>query len=528
MASLIRIKRSPGVLAPTSLEIGELAYSYGPGTWNNGGDRLYFGSNNSIDVIGGKFFTERLDHREGIVLANSALVVDENKKLNELLVDNITIDGGAVTATTGDLTLEATGGDIIFNSPLNGVSLTLSGTLTADVNASSLTVNANETEVLFAGSGNEVTGNTNFTFDTTTGLVTVNGSLAVDNVTIDGNAISATGDLTLSPSGNIDAANNRITEVGTPTENTDATTKLYVDTADALKLNLSGGTMSGAIDMGTNSITGLAAPTQNTDAATKQYVDNATKEISISDGTTTDTVVTGEAITFVDAGDNNIVTAVSNNEVSFNLTTSGVTAGSYGDSNTIAAFTVDEFGRITSVSTSDVTTELRVSDGTDTDVVNLIDETLTIAGGTGVTSAVSNNQIELSIGQPVGTTDDVTFNNVTVNGQLNSDDITASTVTIFGNLTVTGNTTSVNTETINLADNIIVLNSNHDTGSAPTQDAGIEVKRGTEANALLRWDETYNLWVAGASTTTDGGNVVGGSDKIAADEFIGTIDGGTY
>ncbi len=48
-----------------------------------------------------------------------------------------------------------------------------------------------------------------------------------------------------------------ITNLTSPTNSGDAATKGYVDTADALKLNLSGGTMSGAIAMGTNKITGL-------------------------------------------------------------------------------------------------------------------------------------------------------------------------------------------------------------------------------------------------------------------------------
>jgi hypothetical protein len=43
--------------------------------------------------------------------------------------------------------------------------------------------------------------------------------------------------------------------------------------ADALKLNLSGGTMSGVITMGANKITGLADPTLAQDATTKTYVD---------------------------------------------------------------------------------------------------------------------------------------------------------------------------------------------------------------------------------------------------------------
>jgi hypothetical protein len=54
---------------------------------------------------------------------------------------------------------------------------------------------------------------------------------------------------------------------------TDAYTQAQVDAALALKLNLTGGTMSGAIAMGTNKITGLGDPTLAQDAATKNYID---------------------------------------------------------------------------------------------------------------------------------------------------------------------------------------------------------------------------------------------------------------
>ena len=43
----------------------------------------------------------------------------------------------------------------------------------------------------------------------------------------------------------------------------------------ALKLNLSGGTMSGDINMGSNNFTGLGTPTNDTDAVPKKYVDDA-------------------------------------------------------------------------------------------------------------------------------------------------------------------------------------------------------------------------------------------------------------
>ena len=82
------------------------------------------------------------------------------------------------------------------------------------------------------------------------------------------------------------------------------------------------------------------------------------------------------------------------------------------------------------------------------------------------------------------------------NGQLTdsliSDD--GSTVTVAGNLTVSGTTTTVNTETINLADNIILLNSNRAGDAAPSEDSGIEIERGTAANVSFIWDESADYW----------------------------------
>ena len=48
------------------------------------------------------------------------------------------------------------------------------------------------------------------------------------------------------------------------------------------KLALAGGTMTGAIDMGSNSISNLQTPTDNSDAANKSYVDNAVENVDIT------------------------------------------------------------------------------------------------------------------------------------------------------------------------------------------------------------------------------------------------------
>ncbi len=78
---------------------------------------------------------------------------------------------------------------------------------------------------------------------------------------------------------------------------------------------------------------------------------------------------------------------------------------------------------------------------------------------------------------------------------------------VGGNLTVSGTTTTVNSETITLADNIIDLNSNFTSGN-PTENAGIRISRGDEANTQLRWNESSDVW----QFTNDGStydNIVG-------------------
>ena len=64
---------------------------------------------------------------------------------------------------------------------------------------------------------------------------------------------------------------------------------------------------------------------------------------------------------------------------------------------------------------------------------------------------------------------------------------------INGNLVVTGTRTEINTETLTVDDNIIVLNNNY-SGGSPTENAGIEVERGTVANVSLRWNEGGDKW----------------------------------
>ena len=84
-------------------------------------------------------------------------------------------------------------------------------------------------------------------------------------------------DVKLTPSGvgAVDVSSKKIKNLATPTSDSDASTKKYVDDGLALKLNLSGGSMSGNITMNGNKVVGLGAPTAANDAIRLVDLQNA-------------------------------------------------------------------------------------------------------------------------------------------------------------------------------------------------------------------------------------------------------------
>lgn len=70
-------------------------------------------------------------------------------------------------------------------------------------------------------------------------------------------------------------------------------------------------------------------------------------------------------------------------------------------------------------------------------------------------------------------------------------------ITIQGDLIVTGTTTSINSNEVNIGDSIIKLNAD-ETGT-PSQNGGFEVERGTETNVSFVWDETADRFTTGTS-----------------------------
>lgn len=211
-----------------------------------------------------------------------------------------------------------------------------------------------------------------------------------------------------------------------------------------------------------------------------------------------------------------------------------VTAGSYGSSTEIPTFTVDAQGRLTAAGTASISTDLDVAGDSGTDTISLASDTLTFTGGTGVSTSVSAGVVTIDIGQDVSTTADVTFNDVTVNGTLNSDDITATNITVAGNLTVTGTTTTVNSTTISVTDPLIFVgNDNTSTDAVDLGIFGVYDSTGSQdAYAGLFRDASDGKWklfkdLQTAPTTTVNVSGTGYTVATLVANLEGSLSGGT-
>ena len=152
-----------------------------------------------------------------------------------------------------------------------------------------------------------------------------------------------------------------------------------------------------------------------------------------------------------------------------------------------------------------------------------IKSAMSIAAGENITSSDGN---PIHFASPIST-DSLTSHSantdLTITGSgtgkvyLNDNAEVSGNLTVGGNLTVSGSVTSINTETLNVADNIIDLNSNFTSGN-PTENAGIKVKRGDEADVQFRWNETSNAW----EFTDDGASYGEVSSTSYVDQTVNT------
>ena len=214
------------------------------------------------------------------------------------------------------------------------------------------------------------------------------------------------------------------------------------------------------------------------------------------------------------------------------LATVNSNVGQAGSATAVPVITVNAKGLVTAVSTASISTSYNLAADSGTTNAVAGGETLTIAGGTGVDTVVSGNTVTASIGQAVGTSATPTFGNITTTGYLAGPATftidpaavgdNTGTVVIAGNLTVNGTQTTVNSNTVNIGDAIMTLNSD-ETGT-PSANAGIEIERGTATNVSLLWNEGSDYFQINDGSTTSKILTAGNF----ASSFTGTLDGGTF
>ena len=184
----------------------------------------------------------------------------------------------------------------------------------------------------------------------------------------------------------------------------------------------------------------------------------------------------------------------------------------------IQDITLDSFGHITGITSATETVEGRTytisvgAGASNSSSIFLYDD---LGASNSITIAGTTNEIQITEGGTeivIGLPDDVTITNDLVVG---------------GNLTVNGTVTTVNTEQILLADNIITLNSNA-VGTA-TENAGIEVERGDDPNRSLRWNEATDKWEIQANDglfyEISSGTVVKTVTSVDGSVTVSTVNG---
>ena len=353
MATIIKIKRTTGATAPSGLNQGELAYVYDTGSSSTGaggsGLRLYIGdptsTSNSAIQIGGQYFTQLIDHALGTLTASSAILVDSNKAIDELLIGNNSTAGGAIKFNEGT----NNGSNFIALKAPNSVGTSVTFTLPSSDGSDghvlvtdgsgnlSFSAPASSSFTLAADSGSNDTFNTGETLTIAgdTGITTTvsNNQISID---LDDTSVSAGsyGSSTAIPTFTVDAQG-RLTAAGTAAisttldiaadSGTDDGVVLGTDTltftgGTGIDTSVSGDTVTFAIDSSVVTLTGTQTLTNKTLTTPTLTTPRIADEGSINDANG------NEYIKFQQTAD-----AVNSLEVTNSATGNGAKLGTQGD-----------------------------------------------------------------------------------------------------------------------------------------------------------------------------------------------------
>ena len=344
MATTIQIKRSTGTTAPSSLSTGELAVTFGTGTQSNLGDRLFIGDGSSVNVIGGKFFSDMLDHVQGTLTAGSAITVDGNKAVDDLIVGNNATTGGSIELKEGTnngthhVQLKAPnslGGNLALTLPgsdgnsgevlkTNGSGTLSFGTLALGDVTGNLALSALEIDggtdigadladadlmIVDDGAGgtnrkSTLTRMKKYIFSAISGDATAtnSGALTIANGSVENamlagsiaNAKLANSSITIGSDavalGGSQTDLNGITSLDVDNITIDGNTISTTNTNGNLTLSPNG---TGTVDVGNSRITTVATPTGSTDAANKAYVDAQLQGLDVKNSVRVATTANG-------------------------------------------------------------------------------------------------------------------------------------------------------------------------------------------------------------------------------------------
>ena len=509
MAATIRIKRSPatgGSNTPTSLEYGELAYSF---TSN----KFFIGNEvGDVKTVGGETYVAMLDHTPGTLTASSAIVVDANSKIDNLKVDNIDLNGNTIssTDTNGNLILDPNGSGTVnvissvtkaagdssaIFSVLSSTSenlfrvstdgeVTIGGNLTVDgtgastfngdvnINGSLTVLDSATFQGIISGDNLDITGNLTVNGNTTLGdsatdTTTVVGVFNADNIRIDGNTISATnspGNIELDPGGAGVVQINSYLSIDSGNDSS------YI-------FRIASSEDSDLISVATNGDLTIGGILTVKGAGTSSFAGDVTigGSLTVEDSATFNGVISGD-----------------NLDITGNLVVNG--NSTLGDSSTDTTTIVGNLDLTNANITGEISSSANLIPAAD-DAYDIGDSAiewrdLYIDG----TANIDNLQADSGV---IG---NLTFNGTTIAANSGSTitidpapvDSDGGTLIIRGNLTVQGTTTTVNSTEVTINDKLLVL-SDSAANAAEADGGGIQVS-GPTTPATLTYAATGDKW----------------------------------
>lgn len=422
MASVIKIKRSGTSGNPTTLATGELAYSWLVDNGSNGGDRLYIGTGTETAgnaanhvVIGGKYFTDKLDHTPGTLTASSAIIVDADSKIDLLNVDNIRIDGNSITSTD-------TNGNI------------------------SITPNGTGSVVLDGQNWPQADGLANYFLKTDgsgqlswaaipSGSFTIAGDTGTDSFTT-GQTLTFTG---------TDPVNTAITDNTVTISVSDATTTTKgIASFDGTDFSVTSGAVTLQVERIQDIVGGMVSGTGATQNGISVGYDDTNGKLTFDVNDPTITIAG-------DVDGSATMTNLGNTTITVTLDTVNSNVGTFGSSSAIPVITVNGKGLVTAVSTQAISTSFTIAGDTGTDTFSN-GGTLTFTGTDPIDTAVTNDTVTISAKDATTTTKgvasfsstsfDVTSGAVTIKtGGVSNTQLANSSITI-GSTTVSLGSTS--------------------------------------------------------------------------------------